>query len=319
MKLNIIGDYNVWKIHERVFQVGELPNDVIFKNKDFFSVFISILNKGNKFIPCFYINELHFFKNLINNFEKNIDFLNKQFFFKNITKNVNSLSNNNNISNSVNLEINNCIPLENDNEINIETINLEENIKNFIKSGKKNINYPVQNETCDFQLNFYKSLSHENKDNLFKNNFNFTKEEFLVLKEFLEKKPFKVIDSDKNVGPVIISHSLYEELCLKSLNSDNFTLLENNPLDETINKIMSKLDELRSENLISLSLFNKLKPKVESKNGKFRILSKLHKQKFGTRPIINCIDHPTESLSQFVDKILQPHIKKLDPYIRLYS
>ena len=147
---------------------------------------------------------------------------------------------NNNISNSVNLEINSCIPLENDNEINIETINLEENIKNFIKSGKKNINYPVQNETCDFQLNFSKSLSHENKDNLFKNNFNFTKEEFLVLKEFLEKKPFKVIDSDKNVGPVIISHSLYEELCLKSLNSDNFTLLENNPLDATINKIMSK-------------------------------------------------------------------------------
>ena len=32
--------------------------------------------------------------------------------------------------------------------------------------------------------------------------YNINKSEFLVLKDFLKKKPFKVIESDKNVGPV---------------------------------------------------------------------------------------------------------------------
>jgi hypothetical protein len=52
------------------------------------------------------------------------------------------------------------------------------------------------------------------------------------------------------------------------------------------------------------------------KAGKFRALAKLHKSKFGIRPIVNCRDHPTSKISQFIDLILQPIIKTTETYIQ---
>ena len=66
-----MGDFDIWKVHERVFQVGEIPINVNYSINNFFEIFVSLLNKGNKFIPCFYFNEFHFFVNLLTNFENN--------------------------------------------------------------------------------------------------------------------------------------------------------------------------------------------------------------------------------------------------------
>ena len=68
-------------------------------------------------------------------------------------------------------------------------------------------------------------------------------------------------------------------------------------------------------NGISVVLLDKLTPK-QSKLGSFRILPKLHKNKFGCRPIVNCRDHPTESLSKLIDLILQPFVKQTDSYVK---
>ena len=48
----------------------------------------------------------------------------------------------------------------------------------------------------------------------------------------------------------------------------------------------------------------------------FRILAKIHKNKFGVRPIINCINTPTYKLCNFLEKILHPHVKKFESYIQ---
>ena len=72
---------------------------------------------------------------------------------------------------------------------------------------------------------------------------------------------------------------------------------------------------MKSNNNISSKLYNALivkKPKL----GSFSILPKLHKSKFGTRPIINCISHPTSILSQFIDYVLQPFIKDSISFIK---
>ena len=57
-------------------------------------------------------------------------------------------------------------------------------------------------------------------------------------------------------------------------------------------------------------------PNLNSKLGKFRILAKLHKEKFGIRPIINNKNHPTEKLSQFIDIFLQPFVKNSESYLK---
>ena len=52
------------------------------------------------------------------------------------------------------------------------------------------------------------------------------------------------------------------------------------------------------------------------KLGSFRLLMKIHKTKFGTRPIINSKSHPTENLSWLLDSILKPLLKLTDSYIQ---
>ncbi len=43
---------------------------------------------------------------------------------------------------------------------------------------------------------------------------------------------------------------------------------------------------------------------------------KIHKNKFSTRPIINCRSHPTENLSSIIDTILKPIIVLTKSYIQ---
>ena len=47
-----------------------------------------------------------------------------------------------------------------------------------------------------------------------------------------------------------------------------------------------------------------------------RLLPKLHKDKFGVRAIINCINHPTEKLCKLVDSFLKPIVAGLPTVLK---
>ncbi len=53
-----------------------------------------------------------------------------------------------------------------------------------------------------------------------------------------------------------------------------------------------------------------------AKLGKFRILAKLHKTKFGIRPIINNTNHITSQLYKLVDLIIQPILRNTSTYLK---
>ena len=99
-------------------------------------------------------------------------------------------------------------------------------------------------------------------------------------------------------------------------NTNVYKQLYHNPLQDTINKIILSLTKLKEKGHISNRLFNQLIPKNSCRLGKFRILAKLHKSKFGIRPIINSIGHPTDGLSKFVDLFLQPFVKNSESYLK---
>ena len=63
-------------------------------------------------------------------------------------------------------------------------------------------------------------------------------------------------------------------------------------------------------------MFKKLKLTENLKSGNFRILPKIHKDKFGIRPIINCKDHPTSIMSEFIDTFLQVLVKRSKTVIK---
>jgi len=151
----------------------------------------------------------------------------------------------------------------------------------------------------DFQLDVYKYFS-KNKIIFEDLISNISKEEYFVFSNFLTFKPFKVVECDKNVGSAIISHKLYDELCLKNLDCQDFEKISEDPLNKINKEISDSLTELLSNNDISLKLKDFLFLK-NSKLGNYRLLMKLHKKKFGTRPIINSKSHPTENLSWLLD------------------
>ena len=135
---------------------------------------------------------------------------------------------------------------------------------------------------------------------------------------FRQNKPFQIINCDKNVGFAIISTELYDKSALDYLNNDSAYLsIENNQLFNIVENINNKLNELFLNNHISKYTKNTLfviNSKVKS--GIFRMMSKVHKKMFGWRPILNCINHPTSSLSIFFDNLFKPFVFSSKSYIK---
>ncbi len=73
-----------------------------------------------------------------------------------------------------------------------------------------------------------------------------------------------------------------------------------NPLDDLIHRVNDTLKLLYDLGAIkSIKLYRSLLSPQDAVLGKFRILPKLHKDKFSVRPIINCRNHPTSRLCAF--------------------
>ena len=263
------------------------------------------MDKGSKFVPCFFQDSFSFLLyskffllQFLKDFNKRIFFLNNKYKNKNINKVLDS-TNTNNTDN---------LPGEFMNANDIDSI-----LKKLAIEKRIDQYFPLQMETVDLEFLLYKEFNKIKFDKQL-NNIKF--EEFQAIKYFIKNKPFKITDCDKNVGIAIISSENYislSELHLK--NPTNFQQLTENTLETTQELIQDKLLELKNNGSISKRLFNNLLLS-EYKHGSFRILPKLHKKKFGTRPIINCIKHPTSNLSLFVDAVMQPYVQSSNTFIR---
>lgn len=248
-------------------------------------------------MPCLYFNSYSLFKNLLFHFEQNLLKLNQKLYFnsKNFKKQIENCDNSNLNSMDVELEINECC--------------LDECLK---KKFNYNSQVPLMKETLDFKFSFFKSL----KTNSFKYKTNISIDEFKSIFYFLKNNPFTITECDKNIGTAIISNELYKELSLKHLsNSIYYETIDLNPLNSTQLIIKNELNYLFSNKHISKNLYKRLILN-ECKLGKFRILPKLHKDKFGFRPIINCKNHPTSNICILIDFILQPFVRKSPSFIQ---
>jgi hypothetical protein len=246
----------------------------------------------------------------------------KLFFIIHFVNNIN-VNNINNKDKSINTSNNKYLNNTNFNQ----SLDIATTIKNnyFDKINSTNcknrfnsLQFPIINETLEFQISIYKNLiqelnSYPPNHKLIKN---ITTEETNALKRFNKEKPFIICQCDKNVGSAIISHENYINITEDHLNNDNYyTKLDENPLDELIIKVNDKLEDLLINKHISKKLFRSFKVD-KPELGKFRSLPKLHKNKFGIRPIINCMKQPTNNICFFIDCILQQHVIQMDSFIK---
>jgi hypothetical protein len=138
-----------------------------------------------------------------------------------------------------------------------------------------------------------------------------------TIKEFSRNKPFKVTECDKNIGCAILSLSNYNNLCFSMLSDvSTYKKIDSAPLNSIVTNLNFLLDNLLSTKCISKKLYKLIKPSQNMKLGSFRILPKLHKNKFGCRPIINCRQHPTSNLCLLIELLLRPHVINSETYIR---
>ena len=93
-----------------------------------------------------------------------------------------------------------------------------------------------------------------------------------------------------------------------------YELVDFDPLNFLLENIKNSLDSLLINKDISKKLYDKLFVN-DSRLGSFRILTKLHKDEFGLRPIINCRNHPTSNISLLIDIILQSFVKKTSSFL----
>jgi hypothetical protein len=192
VKLNIEGQFQIFQVGQRVFWIGETSFDQQFFDPIFFDI-INILDKGFKFVPCFHFNLYHIFFSLLKDFESNLPTFNYKLF---LTK-KNLLNKDQNIEVSSQLDPcmdSNCSFYKN----------------KFLKGNINLENIPFQEETIDFKFKFFKNLSKltiQTKHNLFFSEFN-------SLNLFSKKRPFSILECDKNIGSAIISNDLLNPISI---------------------------------------------------------------------------------------------------------
>lgn len=157
---------------------------------------------------------------------------------------------------------------------------------------KNSKNLPLLTESLCFQLEFLKEL--KNLEIQINNNISY--DEFKTIQKFQKESPFKVVELDKNIGVSIISKTLYDILVHEHLDDQStYKKIMFDPLDIITKNINEVLEKLFNEKSISKKLYELLFVK-NSKIGTIRILPKLHKNKFGIRPIISYKSNPTNNL-----------------------
>ena len=185
-------------------------------------------------------------------------------------------------------------------------------LKNLQQKHKINHNnFSPTKECLDIRFDFYNKLTQKN----FEIKPNLTNSQIQDIKWFLKNKPFSVIQADKNIGLVIISNDLVDSLSIAHLSDiTTYTRLDTNPLTTATTELTQILNTLLTDKDLNIPL-HKLMVK-NAKLGKFRILAKLHKTKFGIRPIINNTNHITSQLCKLVDLIIQPILRNTSTYLK---
>lgn len=281
-------------------------NSLNFNLDKIFSI-CKILDLGFKFVPNYIYNGIDFFRFLLSDLDNSFVDFNKKLFLKS----KNSI---NNSKSSKNMIIND----------NDDSFSFSEKIdfKILFDSLK------TQNNFQNINLNFLFSSTLETRYDLFKListtrhsfNKNISKEQQSILKDFMKEKPFEILQCDKNVGFLLISNADFIYLAETHLLSSNSTYIKLNedPLNQTVLNINNVISNLLKEKHICLKFHNYLMISANDdvKLGNFRVLPKLHKNKFGIRPIINCINHPTSKICLFIDFLLKPFIIKIDNILK---
>ena len=108
----------------------------------------------------------------------------------------------------------------------------------------------------------------------------------------------------------------YINECLRQFNNTKFYKLLDNDITTDIQKRILKYTKRMNRDKIINEETKRYLIQTDPKPGRFYILPKVHKQGNPGRPIVSINSHPTERISQFVDRHLKPLVQTTQSFIK---
>jgi hypothetical protein len=255
--------------------------------------YINILQLGLSFVPTFSKLDLYYY---LYNFYDSISILNKYVFYSLKYK---------------------SLTFESNNSSAIKEKSILQYLNKLFPSKSKNI--PILSTTIAFHNDFLKKLFinlNLNQTNSFQKNLDFKSFNDLLFN--IKSNNIIVSNCDKNIGIALIEKEIYYNLCFDHLNDTlTYKKINQNPQFSLTNDCKSIMLNLFNSNHISSKLYNKFISNILYKKlPSFKILPKLHKEKFGVRPLVNCSDSTLSILSIFLDFFLKQFVIKHYSYIQ---
>ena len=187
----------------------------------------------------------------------------------------------------------------------------------------KGLNYALQHTEKD-KLNFIaaneSSLPHSisNNDNLIiqsqvataikntKKVNNLSTEEKNAISDLKHDKDILIVPADKGRSTIVMNKSDYQNKITEHLQDENiYEKLQRNPISSIQSKLNKSLKKLENKKKLTRAEYLRLYSNTNNVP-KFYGLVKLHKPGHPIRPIISFCDSPTDQVSKFLTKILNP-------------
>ena len=144
---------------------------------------------------------------------------------------------------------------------------------------------------------------------------NQTKSEYEVLLNLRKRNDIIIAKADKGNAVGILDINDYIDKVNRQLkDANNYEQLDFEPTELHTEKIISEINNLKNENLLTIKTANSLLEE-KIKTPEFH-LPKIHKANNPGRPVISSSNCYTSRISEFVDYYLQPEVKKLKSYVK---
>jgi hypothetical protein len=155
--------------------------------------------------------------------------------------------------------------------------------------------------------------------NSFKHNLTINQRK--LLSDLKNNDTLKLVNTDKNLGPAIMTYDQYRDFCYNHLNSNTYLQVFTNHLESS----RQTVKEFYMEFVTHLDKHDKITKKQariivhnleQSELAYFYALPKIHKKPYGLRPIISNVRSPTYGLSKWLAFHLQPYVERTTSYIK---
>ncbi len=146
-----------------------------------------------------------------------------------------------------------------------------------------------------------------------------TRAEIQALKELAAGSEIVIKNADKGSGIVIEDRDKYIADGKEHLEDTNiYEKIDADPTVQLAKAINKFTNRMHDKGIIDSPTHTYLHFKEEQmpRTQQLYFLKKIHKNPIAVRPIVSGCGGPTEKISQLADLHLQPHVKKIDSYIK---